>query len=236
MSRIVVIEDESDIGRTLEYNLKQAGYEVLLAETGRIGLSLVREHRPDLILLDVMLPDISGLEVCRTLRNEPLTRMTPIVMVTARTAETDRVVAFELGVDDYLTKPFSMRELLLRVRAILRRHRAPQAEEGIIDFGALRIDRAAHRVWVCGDEVELTLLEFKLLLTLFERKNRVQTRLALLDDVWGVDSKISPRSVDAHVKRLRERLGAARDYIETVRGVGYRFINEPADCACQIPE
>jgi two-component system phosphate regulon response regulator PhoB len=155
------------------------------------------------------------------------------MMVTARNAEIDRVVAFELGVDDYITKPFSMRELLLRVRAILRRQVVPQAsEEGIIDFGALRIDRAAHRVWVCGKEVELTLLEFKLLLTLFERRNRVQTRLALLDDVWGIDSKISPRSVDAHVKRLRERLGKARDYIETVRGVGYRFVDEPVDCPC----
>jgi two-component system phosphate regulon response regulator PhoB len=148
-------------------------------------------------------------------------------MLTARGEEIDRVVGFEIGADDYITKPFSVRELVLRIRAVLRRRESPQAETASIEFGNLRIDRAAHRVWVEAAEVELTALEFKLLVTLYERRNRVQSRGALLDQVWGIETKISTRTVDAHVKRLREKMGAARDYIETVRGVGYRFAEIP---------
>jgi two-component system phosphate regulon response regulator PhoB len=223
MASILVIEDENDIRQVLDYNLRMAGHEVVTAVRGDEGLRLAREHRPDLILLDLMLPDISGTEICRSLKDDPSTRRIPVVIVTARTDEIDRVVGFELGADDYVTKPFSVRELVLRIRTILRRNEAEPAAPVSVEFGCLRIDREAHRVWVEGREVELTALEFKLLVTLYDRRNRVQSRDALLDKVWGIDTKISTRTVDAHVKRLREKLGEARDYIETVRGVGYRF-------------
>ncbi|MEP7050724.1 MAG: response regulator [Pseudomonadota bacterium] len=227
MARILVIEDESDIRQVLDYNLKSAGHEVVEAARGADGLRLVREREPDLVLLDLMLPDMSGTEVCRSIKDNPATRALPVVMLTARGEESDRVVGFEIGADDYITKPFSVRELVLRIRAVLRRRELAVADGPSIEFGNLRMDRAAHRVWVEGDEVELTALEFKLLVTLYERRNRVQSRAALLDEVWGLDTKISTRTVDAHVKRLREKMGAARDYIETVRGVGYRFAEVP---------
>ncbi|HET7543711.1 MAG TPA: response regulator [Polyangiaceae bacterium] len=222
-----MIEDESDIRQVLDYNLKSAGHEVVEAARGVDGLRLVREREPDLVLLDLMLPDMPGTEVCRSIKDNPATRTLPVVMLTARGEEIDRVVGFEIGADDYITKPFSVRELVLRIRAVLRRRELPVSDGPNIEFGNLRIDRAAHRVWVEGEEVELTALEFKLLVTLYERRNRVQSRGALLDEVWGIDTKISTRTVDAHVKRLREKMGAARDYIETVRGVGYRFAEIP---------
>jgi len=227
MARILVIEDESDIRQVLDYNLKSAGHEVVEAARGVDGLRLVREREPDLVLLDLMLPDMPGTEVCRAIKDNPATRALPVVMLTARGEEIDRVVGFEIGADDYITKPFSVRELVLRIRAVLRRRELPASDGPNIEFGNLRIDRAAHRVWVEGEEIELTALEFKLLVTLYERRNRVQSRGALLDEVWGIDTKISTRTVDAHVKRLREKMGAARDYIETVRGVGYRFAEIP---------
>ncbi|HEY5960342.1 MAG TPA: response regulator transcription factor, partial [Polyangiaceae bacterium] len=174
--------------------------------------------------------DISGIDVCRTLKSQATTKAVPIIMVTARGEEIDRVVGFEIGADDYVVKPFSMRELLLRVSAILRRNRSDDPELGqIVDFGRLRIDRGAHRIWVEGAEIELTALEFRLLVTLYDRKNRVQTRATLLDDVWGIQADITTRTVDTHVKRLREKLEGARDYIETVRGVGYRFVASPEE-------
>jgi two-component system phosphate regulon response regulator PhoB len=227
MPRILVIEDEPDIQEVLEYNLRTAGYDVVSAVRGLDGLRLVREQRPDLVLLDLMLPDIPGFEVCRAIRDNPATRALPVVMLTARQEEIDRVVGFEIGADDYVTKPFSVRELMLRIRAVLKRREAPPLETPAVQFGTLRIDRGAHRVWVDGVEIELTALEFKLLMTLYDRRNRVQSRGALLDHVWGIEAKISTRTVDAHVKRLREKIGSARDYIETVRGVGYRFAETP---------
>jgi two-component system phosphate regulon response regulator PhoB len=227
MARILVIEDEADIRQVLDYNLKSAGHEVFEASRGTDGLRLLRERIPDLVVLDLMLPDMPGTEVCRTIKDNPATRALPVVMLTARGEEIDRVVGFEIGADDYITKPFSVRELVLRIRAVLRRREVPASETASIEFGNLRIDRAAHRVWVETEEVELTALEFKLLVTLYERRNRVQSRGALLDQVWGIETKISTRTVDAHVKRLREKMGAARDYIETVRGVGYRFAEVP---------
>ena len=230
MAKVLVIEDEPDLQQVLTYNLRSAGHEALSAGRGADGLRLARAEAPDLILLDLMLPDLAGTEVCRALKDDPTTRAIPVVMLTARGEEIDRVVGFELGVDDYIVKPFSVRELLLRIQAILRRasgSERPPANTASIEFGSLRIDREAHRVWVDESEIELTALEFRLLVTLYDRKNRVQTRAALLDDVWGIQADITTRTVDTHVKRLREKLEGARDYVETVRGVGYRFRDAP---------
>ncbi len=228
MAKVVVIEDERDIRDVLDFNLRQAGHKVHLAATGQDGLKLVREKSADLVLLDLMLPDMSGTAVCKQLKQDPVTRDVQVMILTAKGEEIDRVIGFELGADDYVVKPFSVRELLLRVQAILRRN-APSSEGtvSLAQFGVLRIDRGAHRVWVADKEVELTALEFKLIVTLFDRKNRVQTREALLSDVWGIQAEITTRTVDTHVKRLREKLGPAGDYIETVRGVGYRFADTP---------
>jgi two-component system, OmpR family, phosphate regulon response regulator PhoB len=227
MARILVIEDEPDIQQVLEYNLRQQGHKVFLAGKGREGLVIARDKRPDLVLLDLMLPDIPGTDVCKALKTDPTLKRTQVVMLTAKGEEIDRVVGFELGADDYVVKPFSVRELLLRISAILRRSQSEQEVSATIQFGRLRIDRGAHRVWADDHELELTALEFKLLVTLYDRRNRVQTRAALLSDVWGIDADITTRTVDTHVKRLREKLGDAGDYIETVRGVGYRFADAP---------
>ena len=229
MANILVIEDEPDLLQVLEYNLTQAGHTVTGASLGNVGLEFARREQPQLILLDLMLPDVSGTEVCRTLKERPETRGIPVIMVTARGEEIDRVVGFELGADDYVVKPFSVRELLLRIQAILRRNlREPEpGPSDIVEFGVLRIDRGAHRIWVAKQEIELTALEFRLLVMLYDRKNRVQTRSTLLDEVWGIQADITTRTVDTHVKRLREKLESARDYIETVRGVGYRFVASP---------
>jgi two-component system phosphate regulon response regulator PhoB len=236
MPRVLVIEDEADLQAVLEYNLKSAGYDVRVVGSGGEGIRAAREDLPDLVLLDLMLPDISGLEVCRTLKGAPETRDVQVMMVTAKGEEIDRVVGFELGADDYVVKPFSTRELLLRVQAVLRRRQPkgpPPAEPDGDDttrFGQLLVDRSAHRVWVGEEEVQLTALEFKLLWTLFERRDRVQSRGTLLEDVWGASADMATRTVDTHVKRLREKLGpVAGEYIETVRGVGYRFVSEPPE-------
>jgi len=227
MGRILVIEDEPALLKVLDYNLKMAGHEVLLAPRGEEGLRLARERHPDVILLDIMLPDVLGTEVCRSLSMNPETRDVPVMIVSARGDEVDRVVGFELGAVDYVVKPFSVREIVLRVSAILRRAKAKTGERRMVEFGLLRIDEDAHRVWVDGRELELTLLEFKLLIALYENRDRVSTRAALLDGVWGMDVGITTRTVDTHVKRLRDKLGAAGDYVQTVRGVGYRFADTP---------
>ena len=226
MARVLVIEDEADLQEILRYNLGQAGHEVRVASTGKEGLRLAREQRPDIVLLDVMLPDIAGTNVCKQLKSDAATKGIHVMMVTAKGEEIDRVVGFELGADDYVVKPFSVRELLLRMQAVMRRAEAPQPAS-LITFGSLRIDRHAHRVWVGGEEIALTALEFKLLVTLFDRQNRVQSRGQLLSDVWGIDAEIETRTVDTHVKRLRQKLGTAGVYIETLRGVGYRFRAQP---------
>jgi two-component system, OmpR family, phosphate regulon response regulator PhoB len=237
MPRVLVIEDETDLRELLEYNLKGAGYEVSSAADAATGVAMARDRRPDLVLLDIMLPDASGLDVCRMLKSNPATRDVQVMMVTAKGEEIDRVVGFELGADDYVVKPFSTRELLLRVQAVLRRRATapmPVREgdaEGPIRFGVLLMDKSAHRAWVDDAEVQLTALEFKLLGTLYERRDRVQTRGSLLEDVWGASAEMATRTVDTHVKRLREKLGRAGDYIETVRGVGYRFVARPEDAA-----
>lgn len=231
--RILIVDDEPDIVELLEYNLRQAGYVVTSADDGAGALAAALREPPDLILLDLNLPDVSGTDVCRRLRRDPTTEAIPIVMITARGDEIDRVVGFELGADDYIVKPFSPRELVLRVQAVLRRVRAsapPPAEvvalpaDGEIHVaGPLEIDVGRHEVRVEGEVVPLTALEFRLLLDLASRRGRVQSRDALLERVWGYAPGIETRTVDTHVKRLREKLGAARDTIETVRGVGYRL-------------
>ncbi len=232
MARILVIEDEADIQQVLDYNLREKGHKVFIAGSGEEGLKLAREKRPDLVLLDLMLPGMPGTEVCKALKADPVTKGAQVVMLTAKGEEIDRVVGFELGADDYVVKPFSVRELMLRIQAILRRSQGDQeASQRSFQFGKLRVDREAHRVWADDVELELTALEFKLLVTLYDRRNRVQTRAALLSDVWGIDADITTRTVDTHVKRLREKLGAAGSYIETVRGVGYRFTDSPEEAA-----
>jgi len=233
MARILVIEDEKDLQEVLAYNLRQAGHTPIVLGGGRDALAAVAEHRPDLVLLDLMLPDVSGVEICRRIKSTPATKDIPIVMVTAKGDEVDRVVGFELGADDYVVKPYSLRELLLRIEAVLRRTAPapPGGGRGPMVFGKLRVDRDAHRVWVEDREVTLTALELRLLSTLLERRGRVQSRPALLDDVWGMSGEVTTRTVDTHVKRLREKLGAAGVYIETVRGVGYRFTPAPDHAA-----
>lgn len=222
---ILIVEDEKDLSTTLEYNLEREGYQTRAAYTGEDAISLaLKPPHPDLILLDLMLPDIPGTEVCRRLRSMPETSHIPVVMATARDEEIDRVVGFEVGADDYVPKPFSVRELALRIRAVLRRTRTIEAETSRdLSYGDLKVDPEAHQVWLGENEVILTALEFKLLTTLLSRKGRVQSRKQLLDDVWGIQADVSTRTVDTHVKRLRHKLGGAGEFIETLRGVGYRF-------------
>jgi len=230
VARILVIEDERDLQRILDYNLRKAGHDVVQALRGSDGLEEARRTRPDLILLDLMLPDLQGTEICKLLKAGPDTKDIPVIMVTAKGEEIDRVLGFELGVEDYVVKPFSVRELVLRIQAVLRRKEpSPDLPNGIVRFGCLRIDPEAHRAWVDEEEVRLTLTEFRLLLTLYERRNRVQTRITLLEDVWGMNAEAETRTVDTHVKRLREKLGRAEVYLETVRGAGYRFIGNPPE-------
>ncbi len=221
---VLVIEDEVDLATTLEYNLRSNGLTARLAHTAKAGLELANgDPPPDVIVLDLMLPDLSGTEVCRRLRDNPRTRDIPLIMCTAKGDEIDRVVGFEVGADDYVVKPYSVRELLLRIRAMLRRTQRSETESQSLRFGTLRIDRGAHRCWVEEQEILLTALEFRLLATLATRRGRVQSRETLLSDVWGIEADVTTRTVDTHVKRLREKLGDAGSYIETLRGVGYRF-------------
>ncbi len=225
MARILVIEDEPDLGGLLEYNLKADGHEAEVVRSGAAGVARVKAFKPDLVLLDLMLPDIAGSEVARLIR-EGESRRLPIIMVTARGEEGDRVKGLELGADDYVTKPFSVKELLLRIRAVLRRHEAGPAPAGpLASAGDIVLDSARHEVRVRGAPVVLTALEFRLLKTFLERPGRVQTRETLLSDVWGIDADITTRTVDTHIKRLREKLGPAGDVIETIRGVGYKLVS-----------
>ncbi len=225
--RVLIIEDEHDLATVIAYNLRADGLEVATAETGEAGLDLASKRRFDLVVLDLMLPDMSGLDVCRKLKAQASTKEIPILIASARGEEVDRVVGLELGADDYVVKPFSVRELVLRVRAILRRSESQPPATEVVTFGVLRIDRGAHRVFVEDQEVQLTALEFRLLATLHERRNRTQARDTLLLDVWQMNTPVESRTVDTHVKRLREKLGAAAAYIRTVRGVGYRFASTP---------
>jgi len=226
--RILIVEDEKDIVQVLEFALRQAGFETVAARDAAEASARIREKAPDAVILDLMLPDLPGTEVCRQLKASPKTASVPVIMLTARSDEVDRVVGFELGADDYITKPFSVREVVLRVKAVLRRGTTPPESSSREQVGPVRVDAEAHRVFVDGQEVELTGLEFKLLETFMARVGRVQTREQLLRDVWEMTGDLQTRTVDTHVKRLREKLGSGRDLIETVRGLGYRM-SDPSE-------
>lgn len=222
--RILVVDDEPDITALVAYHLAKAGYRVSTAANGPDALKAAREERPDIVILDVMLPGASGYDVLAELRRREETRDVGVILLTARREEPDRIRGLSLGADDYLTKPFSPAELALRVNALLRRLAAPAVAGGsTLAAGPIAIDRSAHKVAVDGKELELTATEYKLLLTLVERRGRVQTRPQLLETVWEAQPDIQTRTVDMHVQRLRTKLGEAGDLIETVRGFGYRF-------------
>jgi len=222
--RVLVVDDEPDIVALVAYHLAKVGYRVSTAATGADALEISRHERPALIVLDLMLPGLSGFDVLEQLRLDDSTRDIAVLMLTARREEPDRIRGLSLGADDYLTKPFSAQELVLRVAAILRRvTAAASSPSDILQLGAIRIDRAAHRVSVDGTDIDLTPTEFKLLLMLAERRGRVQARAHLLETVWEAAPDIQTRTVDMHIQRLRTKLGAAGDLIETVRGFGYRL-------------
>src|SRR6266567_3158576 len=218
--KILIIEDESDVADLLTLNLRKAGFRTSTAADGASGLQKARDDRPDFIILDLMLPKMSGLEICKILKSDNAMSHTPILMLTARAEEIDRIVGLEFGADDYVTKPFSPREVVLRIRAIFRR--GEKADESL-KAGPISIDPARHEVRINGKRVRLTSIEFKLLQKLMQRRGRVQDRDRLLNEVWGYESVIDTRTVDTHVRRLREKLGKAGDAIETVRGFGYRL-------------
>jgi len=221
--RILLIEDEPDIAEVLQYNLEKEGYHVEVARRGDTGLEVVRKDNPDLILLDLMLPGIDGLEITRLLKRDPATAHLPIVMLTARGEEVDRIVGLELGADDYISKPFSPREVVLRVKAVLRRIQHEEVASELLQVGGIELDISGHQLRVRGREVPLTATEFRLLRLLMERGGRVQTRGQLLSDVWGYAEDIDSRTVDTHIRRVRRKLGPEADRIETVIGVGYRL-------------
>jgi two-component system, OmpR family, phosphate regulon response regulator PhoB len=222
--RILVVDDEPDITALVAYHLAKAGYRVSTAANGTDALRSAREERPDVVVLDLMLPGLSGYEVLQELRKREETRDVGVILLTARREEADRIRGLSLGADDYLTKPFSPHELALRVAALIRRLAAPAVSAGsTLSAGPISIDRSAHRVTLDGAELQLTSTEYKLLLTLIERRGRVQTRPQLLETVWEAQPDIQTRTVDMHVQRLRTKLGESGKMIETVRGFGYRF-------------
>tara|TARA_B100000767_G_scaffold86696_1_gene83345 strand:+ start:11393 stop:12088 length:696 start_codon:yes stop_codon:yes gene_type:complete len=228
-NKVLVIEDEPDIRKTLEYNLTREGFEVSGCGSIKEAKKLIEIPNFSIILLDLMLPDGSGLDLCREVKSNSLTEDIPIIILTAKDDEVDKVVGFELGADDYVTKPFSVRELILRVKAILKRNTKTSSMPLEINrnFGSLKMDIESHEVFIDDEEVILTALEFKLLNQLVERRGRVQTRDQLLSDVWGYSSDITTRTVDTHIKRLREKLGSMGKYVQTIRGVGYKFSRTP---------
>lgn len=223
--KIYIVEDEPDIRETLKYNFSNEGFKVSTAPDGEEALSNIKKILPDVLILDLMLPGVSGLDVCKSIRADDDIRDISIIMLTAKGEEIDRVIGFELGADDYVTKPFSVRELILRVKVLLKKQRESLVENKLVTFGPIRIDLDAHELKINDKEIVLTALEFKLLQHLVKRKGRVQTREQLLGDVWGYSAEVTTRTVDTHIKRLREKLGNTSDYIQTIRGVGYRFSN-----------
>ena len=226
-NKILVADDEADVLTLVSTNLKNAGFHVIKAHDGSSALSKAQENIPMLIVLDLMLPGMSGLEVCKILKGDPSTAQIPIIMLTAKAEEIDRILGLELGADDYITKPFSPRELVLRVKSVVRRTGSGQHEKpDLMKIGDIVVDRLRFDVRVKDESLEMTPTEFKLLLILMERRGRVQSREVLLNDVWGYDNVLDTRTVDTHVARLREKLRRGKVSIETVRGFGYRITAE----------
>ena len=226
--KILIIEDEPDIRKTLEYNISREGYKVVCASSVSMGKEQINSSDFSLILLDLMLPDGSGLDLCREIKSDKDKSSTPIIILTAKDDEVDKVVGFELGADDYVTKPFSVRELILRIKAVLKRGaEKKETLEVQRQFGELIMDIDSHEVFVNNEQIILTALEFRLLRQLVDRRGRVQSRDQLLSDVWGYSAEVTTRTVDTHIKRLREKLGTMGKYVQTIRGVGYKFSRTP---------
>jgi len=223
---ILIVEDDKHISRLVAYNLEKAGYDCAAVNNGGKALDILAKKRPDMVILDIMLPDMDGFEVCRVIKQDAGLKNIPVIILTAKGEEVDRIVGLELGADDYVVKPFSPRELILRIKAVLKRGRIAESKKEIIKLMDLAVDLPRHKVTVNNREITLTPIEFRLLVTLIERQGRVQSRDTLLSDVWGIESDIYTRTVDTHVKRLREKLGRTGRFIETVRGLGYKFKEE----------
>lgn len=221
--RILIVEDDQNISKLIRYNLEKEGYLCTIKDNGESALGILDKEPFDLLLLDLMLPKVDGLEVCKQVKQNKSTAHIPVLMLTAKGEEVDKIVGFELGADDYMVKPFSPRELALRIKAILKRVSPHDTDEDILKAGKIKIDIPRHKVTVDKRETDLTLMEFKLLVTLIKRSGRVQSRENLLEDVWDIAADVTTRTVDTHIKRLREKLGKAGDMIETIRGIGYRF-------------
>jgi len=224
--KILIVEDDKHISKLVKYNLEKAGFVCIVTPTGEGALEALNKHSVDLIILDIMLPKMDGFQVCKQVRQDGKFSAIPIIILTAKGEEVDRIVGFELGADDYVVKPFSPRELVLRVKAILKRKEVPESAGDILRAGELVIDITRHKVTVNKKEIQLTLMEFKLLTVLMQRRGKVQSRDRLLDDVWDISADVTTRTIDTHIKRLRQKLGKAGKFIETVRGLGYRFSEE----------
>lgn len=227
--KILVVDDEPDVTDLIAYHLKAKGYQVESLNSPHASIGVARSLVPDLVILDVMMPELNGIQICRMLRADPQLKNVPVIFLTAKAEEGDRILGFEVGADDYICKPFSMRELVLRVQSLLRRYNEGSAERaGHFQVGEIHLDVAKHEVTVNGRPIELTATEFKLLHLLMERRGRVQTREHLLLTVWNYETEIETRTVDTHVRRLREKLGSEAGWIETIRGVGYRIADQKA--------
>ncbi len=223
-TRILIIEDDRSLAEVLEYNFTNAGYQVDCAHDGQDGLNQARSKSPDLIILDLMIPVIDGIETCRTLRAESSTRDTPIMMLTAKSEETDQLIGFSVGADDYVCKPFSVKVLLERVKSLLRRHsRKNGSGSDIVVTGSVTVDRVKHRVLIDGATVDLTPTEFRLLDTLIRHPGRAFDRSELIDSALGADTLVLERTVDVHIRSLRKKMGDSAEMVQTVRGIGYRF-------------
>ncbi|RPG43669.1 MAG: response regulator [Gammaproteobacteria bacterium TMED112] len=223
--KISIVEDEPDLKDALTYNFENEGFIVEAFSNGESFIDSLNKNKPNVVILDLMLPKMSGLDICRTLKSNENYNNISILMLTAKSEEIDRIIGFELGADDYVTKPFSVRELILRVKVLLKKEADNLSNNQLIEFGPISMNVDAHELIVDGKNILLTALEFKLLKHLLKRKGRVQTRDQLLGDVWGYSSEVTTRTVDTHIKRLREKLGKPGDLIQTIRGVGYRFSN-----------
>ena len=227
MSQILVVEDDPDIARLIGHYLEKAGHQVDVLSSGKAVMPSVRKNPPDLVVLDLMLPELDGLMICQAMRTDPQTAAIPIIMVTARGEEADRITGLELGADDYVTKPFSPKELAARVTALLRRAARPATAGGILRYGPIAIDADRHAVTVSGEEVRLTAKEFLLLQYLLQHRGRVLSRDLLLTDVWGYQYTGGTRTVDVHIRRLREKMPVLADAIETVKQFGYKLVDPP---------